>query len=46
VEVTDGIGTGIVLTPTGRIMTNYYDIISGATGLSVHDLGNGLDDDA
>jgi len=45
VEVTDGIGTGIVLTPTGRIMTNYH-IISGATGLSVHDLGNGLDDDA
>jgi S1-C subfamily serine protease len=35
-------GTGIVLTPTGRIMTNYH-VISGATGLSVHDLGNGLD---
>lgn len=35
-------GTGIVLTPTGRIMTNYH-VVSGATGLSVHDLGNGLD---
>lgn len=35
-------GTGIVLTPTGQIMTNYH-VISGATGLSVHDLGNGLD---
>lgn len=35
-------GTGIVLTATGRVVTNYH-VISGATGLSVHDLGNGLD---
>lgn len=35
-------GTGITLTSNGLIMTNYH-VISGATALSVHDLGNGLD---
>ena len=35
-------GTGITLTSSGVIMTNYH-VISGATALSVHDLGNGLD---
>lgn len=35
-------GTGITLTSNGLIMTNYH-VIAGATELSVHDLGNGLD---
>ncbi len=35
-------GTGIALTSTGLVMTNYH-VISGAIALSVHDLGNELD---
>ena len=35
-----GAGTGIVLTPTGEILTNNH-VIDGATGISVTDLGNG-----
>ena len=33
-------GTGIVLTPSGEILTNHH-VISGATSISVTDLGNG-----
>jgi S1-C subfamily serine protease len=35
-------GTGIVLSSKGVVMTDYH-VVSGATALSVHDLGNGLD---
>lgn len=33
-------GTGIVLTPTGEILTNHH-VVQGATGISVTDVGNG-----
>jgi S1-C subfamily serine protease len=35
-----GAGTGIVLTPTGEVLTNNH-VIDGATSVSVTDLGNG-----
>ncbi|MHB1008390.1 MAG: S1C family serine protease [Propionibacteriaceae bacterium] len=35
-----GAGTGIVLTPTGEILTNNH-VIAGATSISVTDVGNG-----
>ncbi|MBV8985647.1 MAG: trypsin-like peptidase domain-containing protein [Acidimicrobiia bacterium] len=33
-------GTGIVLTPTGEILTNHH-VVQGATAISVTDVGNG-----
>jgi len=33
-------GTGIVLTPTGEILTNHH-VVQGATSISVTDVGNG-----
>jgi len=33
-------GTGIVLTPTGEILTNHH-VVQGATSISVTDIGNG-----
>jgi S1-C subfamily serine protease len=35
-----GAGTGIVLTPTGEVLTNNH-VIDGATSVSVTDIGNG-----
>ncbi len=35
-----GAGTGIVLTPTGEVLTNNH-VIDGATSISVTDVGNG-----
>ncbi len=35
-----GAGTGIVLTPTGEVLTNNH-VIDGATSISVTDIGNG-----
>jgi S1-C subfamily serine protease len=37
---TGGAGTGIVLTPTGEVLTNNH-VIDGATSISVTDIGNG-----
>jgi S1-C subfamily serine protease len=40
-----GAGTGMVLTPTGEVLTNNH-VIEGETGISVTDVGNGRTYDA
>ncbi len=39
-ETEEAAGTGMVLTPTGKVLTNNH-VIEGATKISVTDLGNG-----
>ncbi len=39
-ETAEAAGTGMVLTPTGKVLTNNH-VIEGATKISVTDLGNG-----